>query len=125
MDDLIYTSLQNNIDSLPPADRASIQVQHRDSTSVSVEEWTTRGVSIVLQYDGGPQSHMEEYHRTIMTALFHSPTVRCVFSTKMNMALFHSYFQNDSVLLNSWSLVRFEGLMFGRSSFIGNLWIKQ
>jgi hypothetical protein len=124
MDEQIYAGLKRNIDRLPVLGRQTLTIAHRDSTTVTAEHWTALGVTIALQYDGGPQAHLEEYHKTIMTSLFHSPTVRCVFSTKMNLSLFMSYFDTDPVVRTSWRLVRVGGLLYGKSAFIGNLWIK-
>jgi hypothetical protein len=82
--------------------------------------------TIVMQYDGGAQSFIEPYHQTIMTALFRTPTVRAVFSTKLNLALFHAYFDtgDHGVSTRHWRLVRIPGLCFGGSSFLGNLWVR-
>lgn len=82
--------------------------------------------TIVMQYDGGAQSFIEPYHQTITTALFRTPTVRAVFSTKLNLALFHAYFDtgDHGVSTRHWRLVRIPGLCFGGSSFRANRWVR-
>jgi hypothetical protein len=94
----------------------------RLADSVSVQSWAP--ATIVMQYDGGPQSHIMEEHRTIMTTIFGSPTIRVVFSTKLTEGLFRSYFATPRQL-NAWRVVRIRGLSFGGSKFIGYLWIRR
>ena len=101
----------------------NVHILQDDSTTFVNWEPAT----IVMQYDGPPTNHLQEYHLTIMRAIFRTPTVKCVFSTKLNLNLFIDYFTREEervVKLRDWRLVKITGLNFGGSSYTGNLWIR-
>jgi hypothetical protein len=95
---------------------------HTDSTTF--HHWDP--VTIAIQYDGPANPYLQEYHRTIMTNLFETPTIRAVFSTKLNLSTFIDYFDNADtvVVLEDWRLMKLTGLNFGVCSYLGNLWIR-
>jgi hypothetical protein len=55
----------------------------------------------MMQYDGGQaglEGGLNEEHKQIMEQIFTTPSIRCVFSTKLNVPLFEDYFSdNDQV----------------------------
>ena len=98
-------------------------VQLLRGDAADIQNWDS--VTIVMQYDGGPQSHVEEPHRSIMQCLFRTASVRIVFSTKLDVGLFHTYFDRSvTVDVTDWRVVRVHGLSFGGSKFIGYLWVR-
>jgi hypothetical protein len=103
----------------------NIRIFHRDSTTVTTDEWSNMGVSIVIQYDGGTSPDLEIYHQTIMTSLVNTECVRAIFSTKMNKSLFETYFHVRPLVYTQWSLYRIRALMYGRSRFMGHLWVRK
>jgi hypothetical protein len=94
--------------------------------SASVQNWAP--ITIMLQYDGPTNCHLQEYHLTIMRAVFSTVTVRCVFSTKLDKNLFRDYFsrtKKDRAILTAWKVVKINGLVFGKSQYKGYLWIRK
>jgi hypothetical protein len=101
------------------------RIFHGDSSTLSIQKWEELRCSIVVQYDGGPSPYYEEYHRRLMQSLFGTTTVNVVFSTKMNQALFRTYFEDTPHMLQRWTLYQMERLSFGGSHFRGNLWVRK
>ena len=91
---------------------------YRTKTSVMLKDSTTVGcfcgASIVVNYDGGIQTTTfgknSKPHLEIMTAIFRSPSVRAVVSTKLDMNRFLQYFPSSQTLVdtNQWKLVRLQ-----------------
>lgn len=125
----------------------------KNANAASVSSWD--GVTIAMQYDAGPQPDIDPVHMHIMTSLLLTPSVKAVFSTRMNPSLFKLYFvdpepiefdldwvrsrqeKGEGLTLESafrrhlvdwksWRCVRIvPGLNFGGSRFIGHWWIRQ
>jgi hypothetical protein len=98
------------------------RIMHRDSSTVTAVQWAAMRVSIVIQYDGGTSPDLEPYHRTIMRSLV-AGGVRVIFSTKMNRALFDTYFHDRPEVLLRWSLYRLPSLLYGTSRYMGHMWM--
>lgn len=106
--------------------QSNFHLFHRDSASFSTAEWEKLGVSIVVQYDGPAVQNRADYHRKIMQNLLATSTVRVVFSTKMNPALFADYFQTSHPsTYAAWKCARVPNLRFGNSSYLGFLWFRE
>ena len=120
MDSAVYEIAKRN---MWRADLTNTRSFHRESSTVTSAEWESFGASIVIQYDGGTSPDIEEYHECIMNALVSSRCVKCIFSTKMNAALFVYYFGPE--VRRDWTLYRLPHLSFGGSHFMGNLWVRK
>jgi hypothetical protein len=84
-------------------------------------------VSIMLAYDGSTVNFLDDEHFSIMKAIFRTATMRCVFSTKLNMSLFLDYFDRPTeriVDITDWRLITMTGMKWEGSKYIGNLWIR-
>ena len=79
--------------------------------SVNVQNWNP--ATIVMQYDGGINSKVHRIdvseHQKIMTNIFSTPSVRCVFSTKLNRSLFERHFciEGSPVKRSEWRVRSF------------------
>lgn len=91
--------------------------------STCIPSW--RGITHVLLYDGGPRhaTTIQEYHQTIMTNVFATDSVQCVFSTQLTPALFRAYF--GTVYDWKWSVYILDGMNWGGSSYQGYLYVKR
>ncbi len=98
-----------------------INLHYGDSTSV--KRWEP--VTVVVNYDGGVQSHVEEYHYILMRNCFQSESVRAIFSTKMNRTLFNIYFKDEPTYSTWVCHTSAQPLKFGKSSFTGYLWVRR
>jgi hypothetical protein len=113
--DVFEYSMQN----LRSLGTTNTQIIHADSSTV--QSWDP--ATIVLHYDGGSRMQNSMY-RTIMSTLFRTKTVRVVFTLRLNIALFRSYF-DDSEDIHKWRVVRLYGLTFHKSKRrVGYLWVR-
>jgi hypothetical protein len=90
--------------------------------STLIPSWD--GLTHVLLYDGGPRhaNSIQEYHQTIMTNVFATDSVRCVFSTQLTPVLFRAYF--GTMYDWKWRLYVLGGMNWGNSHYQGYLYVK-
>jgi hypothetical protein len=83
--------------------------------------------TIVMAYDGlhDVQADIHTEHYDIHHALFSSPTVRVVVSTKLTPSLFRHYFRLTNTIYSSWYHIRLPGLRFASTSHSINLWFRK
>lgn len=80
--------------------------------------------TVVVQYDGPNKSATSEAHRHIMKLAFTSSSVQVILSTKLSPQLYSDYFSGTS-FVQLWRCVGINGLMFGKSTTKGYLWLKR
>ena len=75
--------------------------------SAEVKNWAP--ATIIYNYDGSPQTHIELEHRTIMLNIFRSESVRLLFTTKMSPSVWRDYFAHNP---DWWNRVKREWVVF-------------
>jgi hypothetical protein len=88
-----------------------------EGDSSKVENW--KGATIVYNYDGPPNSHVELYFKEIMLKVFRTDSVNVVISTKMRPGVFIYIFKDEKdfkELLQEWAVARIPKLYFGSKS---------
>lgn len=85
---------------------------------------------VVYNYDGGvqPLTHTEagKIHPAIMRAVFFSPTVDVVVSTRINLSTFNKYFKEhvEQFRGSVWKCIYIDNCSFQGSHFITNVWFR-
>mmetsp|Transcript_5506 Transcript_5506/g.8149 ORF Transcript_5506/g.8149 Transcript_5506/m.8149 type:complete len:402 (-) Transcript_5506:343-1548(-) len=102
--------------------------------SARIHGWClgSKPVTHSVQYDGPGEAWalIKKWWKDIMRALFSMPSMRCIFSTKMNHQTFNKLFCDSEdpdyieVAIGKWSLVKILGLSQGNAHHMGYLWIR-
>jgi hypothetical protein len=97
-----------------------IAIMHGDSS----EFYCFTPVTVVVQYDGGPTNDFSPVHEKITKAIFSTPTVRAVVSTKLNLARYRQYFPTV-YHQNSWRCLIVTDLSQGGSNYYTYIWLRR
>ena len=121
VDEEIFKKLEQNLKKYP---LSNTSVKKGDSKYR--KDWAP--ASIVIAFEGAPITWIQPHHKTITLNLFRTPTMKCIFSTKLDLNAFWNYFsleQDYEDIRQAWVLVKVPGLIYGSQKMMGYLWIKK
>jgi hypothetical protein len=97
-----------------------------EGNSVTIQNWEP--MTIILQFDGPAGNNLNEEHLKIMRAIFMTPTVKCVLSTKLDKRTFEDYFtrtKEDVHILTGWNALKITGISTINNKYKLFLWLRK